>query len=244
MRLFRVRIILIVVVFCGLMACGNMDDASLVQDDFDPALLEQTEPEFSNYDFEEIENNYEFVVDTVGTWKISRVNGVIIRIRYGYPSSPAAHETPEAFFNECLPLTADNQMIKDPEKYRTHTVYRLYYKGLPVEKCTWFVDFKNDGTMYNISGWFEPINNLDVTPNISEANAKKIVENYRKVSVEGENKRFYLAVMSFPVNGEMVPRLVYVYKYDPWEEHDYVYVDAKTGRLLYHLPYHGDYPYY
>lgn len=93
-------------------------------------------------------------------------------------------------------------------------------------------------------GWFEPIDDLDVTPNISEANAKKIVESFRKLSVEGESKRFYLAVMSFPVDGEMVPRLVYVYKYDPWEEHDYVYVDAKTGRLLYHLLYHGDYPYY
>lgn len=98
MRMYKIRLLLLIAVICGLMACDNMDEASPQEDDFDPALLEQTEPEYSYRDFEEIENNYEFVVDTVGTWKISR-----------------------------------------------HTVYRLYYKGLPVEKCLHTSMFLNVG---------------------------------------------------------------------------------------------------
>ena len=51
------------------------------------------------------------------------------------------------------------------------------------------------------------------------------------------------ATQDSPVGGIMVPRLVWAYKHDEWEYHDYVYVDAKTGRLLYRITCIGDYPY-
>ena len=45
--------------------------------------------------------------------------------------------------------------------------------------------------------------------------------------------------MSFPDK----PRLVYVYKYQVWEEGEFIYLDAQTGRLLYHIGYKGGAPY-
>ena len=88
------------------------------------------------------------------------------------------------------------------------------------------------------------MDNLDVTPLVSEENAKRIVESYIKDTVEGEDKSFYLSIMEFPADTTLEPRLVYVYKYDPWEYHNYIYVDAKTGRVLYQITCSGDKPYY
>ena len=92
------------------------------------------------------------------------------------------------------------------------------------------------------SGNFIPIDNLNVYPAVNYATAKKIIENYIHDSVEGESKRFYLSIMSFPENGELKPRLVYVYKRQVWGEGEFVYVDAQTGRLLYYLGYEGGSP--
>lgn len=214
------------------------------QDTIDPALLEQTTPEFTYSDFDVIENQYEVTTSVNGTWTIKKVNGMITSIDYGQQPSPAAHQSPEAFFDEYLPLTNDDEMVRDTEWNNPPVIsYRHFYKGLHVEKSNWGF-YYNDNRIYRVVGFFYPTNHLDVIPAISEENAKKIVENYIKESVEGKDKCFYLAIMSFPAVTTLLPRLVYVYKHDLWGEHNYVYVDAKTGRLLYHLQYHGDKLYY
>ncbi len=240
MRGFCVSRVLQIAVVCGLMACDRPDSPSAQQDDFNPALLEQTVPEFSTGDFQEVQNQQKTVRDTVGTLIVDRVDGIVKQILF----RPAVLLSPEDFVNQYLPVTADNQVIKEPYLFRERLpICRQYYKGVPVEEGTWFFEY-HDGLLDRVYGWFVPIDDLDVAPGVSDDNARKIVENYLKESVVGEDKRFYLSVMSFPVDGQLVPRLVYVYKYDIWENHEYVYVDAKTGRLLYHLRFHGDYPYY
>lgn len=219
-------------------ACNNDNDPvdNPLEDEFDPALLEQTAPEFTSSDFRD--DLYVWTTSTNGTWVIHKLNGIVGDINYGWEPSPEPPHTAEDFFKDNLPLTADDEMKKDG-LYG----YRQYYKGIPVERGTWGFSFNGD-VIYSAVGHFSVIHNLDVTPLISEENAKRIVESYIKDSVEGEDKCFYLSIMEFPAETTLEPRLVYVYKYDPWEYHNYVYVDAKTGRLLYQITCSGDKPYY
>lgn len=219
-------------------ACNNDNDPvdNPLEDEFDPALLEQTAPEFTSSDFRD--DLYVWTTSTNGTWVIHKLNGIVGDINYGWEPSPEPPHTAEDFFKDNLPLTADDEMKKD----RLYG-YRQYYKGIPVERGTWGFSFNGD-VIYSAVGHFSVIHNLDVTPLISEENAKRIVESYIKDSVEGEDKCFYLSIMEFPAETTLEPRLVYVYKYDPWEYHNYVYVDAKTGRLLYQITCSGDKPYY
>ena len=214
------------------------------QDTIDPALLEQTTPEFTDY-YEDFRHEfYKLTTTTNGTWTITWLNGFIFTLIYGQNPSPEPHQSPEAFFDEYLPLTDDDEMVRDPKWNRYHQArYRQLYKGLPVEEGE-YIFLYNDNGIYRVNGRFIPINNLDIIPAISEETAKKIVEYYIQEPVEGKDKRFYLAVMEFPVEETVAPRLVYVYKYDPWDEQNYVYVDGKTGRLLYQIKMHGEKPYY
>lgn len=226
-----------------LTACSSDDDSldDPVLNEIDPALLEQTTTEFSYSDFE-AENLYIRSTITNGTWVIHKLNGIVSEIYYGLQPSPESPHSPEDFFKDNLPLSADDEMKRDGW-YSGILIYRQFYKGIPVEQCTW--NFRLNGDMMDWAfGHFAVINNLDVVPLISEENAKKIVASYIKDSVEGEDKQFYLAVMEFPAETTWVSRLVYVYKHDPWERHNYVYVDAKTGRLLYQITCIGDKPYY
>ena len=222
----------------GMTACDKEENSvdNPVQDEIDPALLEQTTPEFTSSDFRD--DLYVWTTSTNGTWVIHKLNGIVGDINYGWEPSPEPPHTAEDFFKDNLPLTADDEMKKDG-LYG----YRQYYKGIPVERGTWGFSFNGD-VIYSAVGHFSVIHNLDVTPLISEENAKRIVESYIKDSVEGEDKCFYLSIMEFPAETTLEPRLVYVYKYDPWEYHNYVYVDAKTGRLLYQITCSGDKPYY
>ena len=220
-------------------ACSDNDDPvdDPVQNEIDPALLEQTTTEFSYSDFE-AENLLIWTTATNGTWVINKLNGIVSEIYYGLQPSPESPHSPEEFFKDNLPLSADDEMIKQGE-----FIYRQYYKDIPVERGKW--EFSFSGNVVSLaSGHFVVINNLDVVPLISEDNAKRIVASYIKDSVEGEDKQFYLAIMEFPVETTWEPRLVYVYKHDPWDRHNYVYVDAKTGRLLYQILCSGDKPYY
>lgn len=222
-----------------LIACSSDDDSldDPVLNEIDPALLEQTTTEFSYSDFE-AENLYIRSTITNGTWVIHKLNGIVSEIYYGLQPSPESPHSPEDFFKDNLPLSADDKMIKQGE-----FIYRQYYKDIPVERGKWEFSFSGD-VVSLASGHFVVINNLDVVPLISEENAKRIVASYIKDSVEGEDKQFYLAVMEFPAETTWEPRLVYVYKHDPWERHNYVYIDAKTGRLLYQITCFGDKPYY
>ena len=230
----------------GMTACDKEENSvdNPVQDEIDPALLEQTTPEFSKSDFEAIYNQYIWTTSTNGTWTIQKLNGIVSYIVYGLEPSPEPPKTAEDLFKGNLPMTDDDEMRKDESwsgMYRHY--YRQYYKGIPVERATWELLYTGD-MMDSASGYFVAINNLDVAPLISEENAKKIVASYIKESAEGEDKCFYLSIMEFPAKTKLEPRLVYVYKYDPWEYHNYVYVDAKTGRLLYQIICSGDKPYY
>ena len=211
------------------------------QDEIDPELLQQTTPVYSYIDFDYIEGHYERTTTTNGTWEITMLNGMLNQIIYGSSPSPDPPHSPEDFFKDNLSLTEDNVMIMD--RWQSGAlVYKQYYKGLRVERGIWVFCYAGD-EIHRTFGHFVPINYLDIVPLISEENAKKIVENYIKESVEGKDKYFYLAIMEFPGEQTLVPYLVYVYKYDPWGEHNYVYVDAKTGYLLYEIRNHGAKPY-
>ena len=238
-----IGMILMLMTLVGMTACDKEENSvdNPVQDEIDPALLEQTAPEFTKSDFE-AENLYIRSTITNGTWVIHKLNGIVSEIYYGLQPSPEPPHGPEDFFKDNLPLSADDEMKRDGW-YSGILMYRQFYKGIPVEQCTW--NFRLNGDMMDWAfGRFAVINSLDVVPLISEDYAKRIVASYIKDSVEGEDKQFYLAVMEFPAETTWEPRLVYVYKHDPWERHNYVYVDAKTGRLLYQILFSGDKPYY
>ena len=231
-------LVMMLTALVSMTACSDKDDPvdDSVPNEIDPALLEQTTTVFSYSDFE-AENLYIRTTTTNGTWVIHKLNGIVSEINYGLQPSPESPHSPEEFFKDNLPLSADDEMIK-----QRGFIYRQYYKDIPVERGKW--EFSFSGNVVSLaSGHFVVINNLDVVPLISEDNAKKIVSSYIKDSVEGEDKQFYLAIMEFPAETTWEPRLVYVYKYDPWERHNYVFVDAKTGRLLYQLSCFGDKPY-
>ena len=241
-----IGMMLMLMALVGMTACNNEESSvdNPVQGEIDPALLEQKTPEFSQSDVEAIYNQYVWTTSTNGTWTITKFNGIISNIVYGLEPSPEPPKSAEDFFKDNLPMTADDEMRKDESwsgMYRRY--YRQYYKNLPVERGFWELSFSGD-VMDSAYGYFVVINNLDVVPLISEENAKKIVASYIKESAEGEDKCFYLAIMEFPTKTKLEPRLVYVHKYDPWEYHNYVYVDAKTGRLLYQIICSGDKPYY
>jgi hypothetical protein len=235
-------LILCALLMLAFTACSSDDD------DIDNALVREvanTEPEFTYKDFEGISQNYEET--TNGTWKITKVDGIVRQIIFcveGVDSapSPTSPKTTEDFFSEFLPLTADNQMVFYERDYRNDPHYFQYYKGVPVEQGYWHFYFYADGTMQGAYGYFLPIGELDVKPAFNIATAKRIVENYIHDSAEGEGKRIYLSIMSFPENGELKPRLVYVYKRQIWEEGEFLYIDAKTGRLLYNVGYIGGAP--
>jgi hypothetical protein len=210
----------------------------------DPALFEQTTTEFTRRDFE-AEGLFVWTESTVGTWTVRKLNGVVSYVDYGLTPSPEPPKTAEEFFSTYLPEideyydkgSSDYHMRE--ETWQNRTIYRQYYGGFPVEQATWEFEY-NDGVMRRASGHFVVIRNL-VTPSISWEDAMKIVENYIQKPVDDHH--FYAAIMEFPVGGVLVPRMVYVYKYDTSDFHDYIYVDAKTGRLLYRITCTGDYPY-
>ena len=212
----------------------------------DPALFEQTTTEFTQCDFE-AEGLFVWTVNTVGTWTVTRLNGIVAYVDYGLTLSPEPPKTAEEFFSTYLPEIDEHygenydEYYMKKDTWQTRTIYRQYYSSIPVERATWEFEY-NDGVMRQAAGHFVAIRNL-VTPSISWEDAKKIVENYIHEPATGDNKWFDLAIMEFPVDGVLVPRMVYVYKYDGWDYHDYVYVDAKTGRLLYRMTNSGDYPY-
>ena len=218
--------------------CSNEDsDEDLI------SSMAYLEPEFTYKDFDAVTQAQEIEEITNGTWLITKVNGLIHLIIFYSEGTdsiplPASPKTTEDFFKEFLPLTADNQMMFVENDYRGDPHYKQYYKGVPVEEGWWHISFL-DGIMQSSYGKFIPIEELDANPSINMATAKKIVENYIKDIVDGEDKNFYLTIMSFPENGKWKPRLVYVYKHQKWEEGELVYVDAQTGRLLYHSKYIG-----
>ena len=241
---FLLRISAVLTLAIGKGSCSSSDDNGI-----DEALiceLVDTRPIFTHEDFETVSNKYEET--TNGTWKINKVNGVIRQIIFCTEGvdpapSPSSPKTVEDFFSEFLPVTSDNQMVFYERDYRNDPHYFQYYKGVPVEQGFWNFYFSEDGTMRGVYGCFIPIGELNVNPAVNLSTAKRIVENYIHEPIEGEGKRIYLSVMSFPENGEWKPRLVYVYKRQVWEEGEYVYIDAQTGRLLYHLGYLGGAPY-
>ena len=237
-------LMVLVAAFVGsaLISCSSDDE------DIDDALVSEvanTGPEFTDKDFEGIPQDYEET--TNGTWKVTKVNGIVCQIIFCTEGvdpapSPASPKTTEDFFSEFLPLTVDNQMVFCERDYRNDPHYLQYYKGVPVEQGYWHFYFYEDGTMQGAYGYFLPIGELDVKPAFNITSAKRIVENYIHDSVDGEGKRIYLSIMSFPENGELKPRLVYVYKRQVWEEGEFLYIDAKTGRLLYKVGYKGGVP--
>lgn len=240
----------------GMSSCSSSDenvDETLIQEmdssngDVDETLirgLDNTKPLFTHEDFKAINHDYDET--TNGTWMIRKTDGILNEISFFTQGvdpapSPASPKTVEEFFSDFLPLTTDNQMVFLEKDYREDPHYLQYYKGVLVEKGWWHISFL-DGMILGGYGCFVPIGDLDVSPSVNLATAKKIVENYIHESVEGESKSFYLSIMSFPENGKLQPRLVYVYKRQVWEEGEFAYVDAKTGQLLYCLAYEGGAP--
>ena len=236
-NLFYVGLLLLAAGFAG---CSS--------DDEDPLIAEGLKsPEFSMKDFSALEEKFEVEETTNGTWKIVKVNGLVQSITFGDNPSPEALKSPEDFFNEYLPVTAENAIQFSEKDNSGGSHYRQYYKGVPVERGTWHFEYRGDNILYALSGTFVPIEQLDITPTINESTAKKIAEKYLenngKETGEGLDKHFYLTIMSFPAGNTMKPRLVYAYKQEkPVEGGDYVYVDAHAGRLLLHLSYHGGTP--
>ena len=93
-------------------ACNNDNDPvdNPLEDEFDPALLEQTTPEFTSSDFRD--DLYVWTTSTNGTWVIHKLNGIVGDINYGWEPSPEPPHTAEDFFKDNLPLTADDEMKK------------------------------------------------------------------------------------------------------------------------------------
>ena len=230
---------MLLLVLGAIFSCSSSDDEgidyALVLDDYN------YEPLFTHKDFEAVSRKYEET--TNGTWAIRKVNGIVCQITFFTEGTdpaptPASPKTPEDFFSEFLPITADNQLKLEGKDYLDNPHYKQYYKGIPVEQGQWYFSYLN-GLMQAAFGTFVPIGELNVNPAINSATARKIMENYIQDSIEGDGKCFYLSVMSFPDK----PRLVYVYKYQVWEEGEFIYLDAQTGRLLYHIGYIGGAPY-
>ena len=228
-------VFMILLLSAGFASCSSDDEE-------DPLIAEGLKtPEFSIEDLQESISNVEQA--TNGTWEIVRVNGYVQSITFGYNASPETPNSPDDFFNEYLPVTTDNVIKPSEHNNSDMPHYRQFYKGVPVERGTWHFEYREDA-LYKVWGHFVPIEQLNVTPTISEPTAKKIVEKYLEKNVKPSDgnleKRFYLAIMVFPVNNTMEPRLVYAYKQEnAVMGGDYVYVDAQTGRLLLHINYHG-----
>ena len=131
---------LMLMALVGMTACdkeeSSVDDP--VQDEIDPALLEQTAPEFSKSDFE-AENLFVWTTSTNGTWTIAKLNGIVGNINYGLEPSPEPPKTAEDFFKDNLPMTADDEMRKDGGN--DSWTYRQYYKGILVERGKWEFHF-------------------------------------------------------------------------------------------------------
>lgn len=214
-----------------------------VKNGVDPELLEQTEPEFSNEEYNPIAVHYDWSETTNGTWTIATATnavGIVMHIKYGSNPSPEPPHSAEEFFKQNLPLTNLDEFRKDKDDYGDYQLYRQYYKYEPLEMCTWLIKF--DGNRISEAyGRFLPIKNLVVQARVSWRDAKKIVENYLQEPIDG--MLLNPAIMEFPDGEGTAPRMVYVYKKHDNDKYDYVYVDAKTGRLLYHLKTAGDKPY-
>ncbi len=230
----------------GMSGCSSEEDDG----DYDKNLVRKwanTEPAFSDKDFMAISSDSEET--TNGTWIVKKVNGILHQIIFftegiDLAPSPESPKTTEEFFNEFLPVTSDNQMVFYDRDYRNDPHYFQYYKGIPVLEGWWHISYLNN-VMQGAYGNFVPIGELDVNPAVNLATAKKIVEDYIHQDVDGEGRRTFLTIMSFPENGKLKPRLVYVYgrRANMSMEGEYVFVDAQTGQLLYHLSYGGGNPF-
>ena len=230
----------------GMISCGSEENDG----DYDKDLVRKwanTEPAFTYEDFMGISSDSEET--TNGTWIVKKVNDILHQIIFftegtDLAPSPESPKTTDEFFNEFLPVTSDNQMVFYDRDYRNDPHYLQYYKGIPVLEGWWHISYLNN-VMQGAYGNFVPIGELDVNPAVNLATAKKIIENYINQDVDGEEKRTFLTIMSFPESGKLKPRLVYVY--ERWAnmsmEGEYVFVDAQTGQLLYHLSYGGGNPF-
>ena len=229
----------------GMSSCSSDEDNG-----YDKDLVSKwanTKPAFTINDFMAISSDSEET--TNGTWKVRKVNGVIYQITFftegtDLAPSPESPKTTDEFFNEFLPVTSDNQMVFYERDYRNDPHYFQYYKGIPVLEGWWHISYLNN-VIQGAYGNFVPIGELDVNPAVNLATAKKIVEDYIHQDVDGEGRRTFLTIMSFPENGKLKPRLVYVYgrRANMSMEGEYVFVDAQTGQLLYHLSYWGGNPF-
>lgn len=240
------------VFLCSIELCEGMSGCSSEENDgdYDKNLVRKwanTEPTFTYEDFMAISSNSEET--TNGTWIVKKANGVLHQIIFftegtDLAPSPESPKTTEEFFNEFLPVTSDNQMVFYDRDYRNDPHYFQYYKGIPVLEGWWHISYLNN-VMQGAYGNFVPIGELDVNPAVNLATAKKIVEDYIHQDVDGEGRRTFLTIMSFPENGKLKPRLVYVYgrRANMSMEGEYVFVDAQTGQLLYHLSYGGGNPF-
>ena len=234
-------VVLIMVI--GMSSCSNDEDNG-----YDKDLVSKwanTKPAFTINDFMAISSDSEET--TNGTWKVRKVNGVIYQITFfsegtDLAPSPESPKTTDEFFKEFLPVTSDNQMVFYERDYRNDPHYFQYYKGIPVLEGWWHISYLND-VMQGAYGNFVPIGELDVTPAVNLATAKKIIENYINQYVDGEGKHTFLTIMSFPENGKLKPQLVYVYQRMANMEGEFVFVDAQTGQLLHHRQYWGGSPF-
>jgi bacillolysin len=136
----------------------------------------------------------------------------------------------------------------------THQRYQQYYKGVKVEHGTYIVHADINGTIAATNGEFYPINALEITPKLTEAqalqkalesvNAKQYVweqkeeENFLKRETKNDAATYYpkgelVIVDDYALDGD---NLSLAYKFDVYATNPvsraYIYVDAQSGKIL------------
>ena len=127
----------------------------------------------------------------------------------------------------------------------TDQKYQQFYKGIKVEFSTYSLHLK-DGELTSINGSYLPIDDINISPTVSENNALEIA---KKVS---EGTKFVwelpnflgnkynrpigeLVILPFDVNGKNVPQLAYkfdIYSVKPKLARANIYISATTGAVL------------
>ena len=161
-------------------------------------------------------------------------------------------------FEEKLQTTTQDQLnllsSKDDGLGFVHQKYQQYYNGILVEGRTVTVHSK-DGLIKHMSGNFKPMDDINTTPSLNEANGLQAAKTHvgaTKYAWEGDECSHYastedadhhhdysvpegqLVIFADP-NDKTIVRLAY--KYDIYASQPlyraYVYIDAQNGELLF-----------
>lgn len=208
------------------------------------------QPEFTSEEMEQNPRhsaNYQTTVTMDGV-EITRngFGGINSIIFTDEDKSPASIEE---LFSQYLKLDIDENFIlteqSTNEQYSVaYEIYRQRYKGIMVYGNRYSVRLRN-GRIISAGGSYmkpEELDGLNLTPSVSEQQAKEIYAKYLKVSVDKIGSGHLvpgfedaLLIADFPVSkgsSQWAPRLVYGLGCHEMNDEGYGLIDAHTGRIL------------